>query len=532
MTSKLLAISAALVLCVQTQQAQVSAYTFSQSLGSYGSANTGTIVGIQFQDDDVTNVALPFNFVYNGSTYNNINVCANGYLSFNTLSGTEYTAISDATTSEVISAFGSNLLETTLASGDIAAGSPSITNISSAIGFSVGDVLFDLFGDFSSNPTITSIVGSTIVVNQNAINTVSAFDIINFSSTIKQSVSGTAPNRVCEFEFSKFSRLGIYDEALNFKVRLYETSNRIEFVYGAMVPGPDVTPSEVGLKGLSNTDYNSRKVVAPTTWSNSIASTNIADYCEFDFTTFPKNGQIYQWSPVTCTTPVLAVAPSATVSCSGSTVFLNASGATTYSWSNGTAVAQNTISPNSTTSYTLFGANTTCTAQLVYTQNVAALPSLSVSLTKSVICTGQTTSLTASGASSYSWNGVPGTSVNVISPTTNTTYTLVGSNGTCTAIQIVSQSVSNCTGINGESIATNQVYRAFPNPFNAQLNIENTSGKTLEITVSDALGRVVIVASVNDLATESLNTQSLQNGVYIVSLKADGISETKRFVKE
>lgn len=534
MKTKLLALSAAFMLSAQIQKAQVSAYTFSQMAGSYGSAVTGAFIGLPLQDDDVNTVTLPFTFSFNGSAYSSVDVCANGYIGFSGLTGTDYPPISDATTSLVISAFGTDLLMTSLIQGDIAIGSPSITNCTSVIGYSIGDVLFDWNSDFSSNPTIINIVGNTIVLNQNALNTVSPYDVLNMSGYIKQSVSGVSPNQICEFEFHKFSRFFTPDESLDFKIRLYETSNKIEIVYGTMVSSTSGFGSpEVGLKGNSNTDYNSRSVISSVNnWSNSTASTSNSDFCDFDPITFPVSGQIYQWTPVTCTVPVLAVAPSTTVSCSGSSVVLNASGATTYSWVNGPATAQNTVAPSSTTTYTLVGANTTCTSSLTYTQQVAQLPSIQVSTNNSLVCIGQTVSLTAVGASSYTWNGVAGSSLNIVSPTANTSYTVVGSNGTCTATQMISQAVSNCTGIDGATIAADRLYTAFPNPFTNVINVENTSGRILQVSVTDAIGRIVYSSSINDLSIEKINTESLQRGVYLVSLKGDGISETKRFVKD
>lgn len=89
MKTKLLAITGALLFGAFQQKAQVSAYTFTQSLSSYGAIGSGTMVGALMQDEDVNSVNLPFPFVFNGTTYTTVNVCANGYLSFNALSGFE-----------------------------------------------------------------------------------------------------------------------------------------------------------------------------------------------------------------------------------------------------------------------------------------------------------------------------------------------------------------------------------------------------------------------------------------------------------
>jgi hypothetical protein len=104
-------------------------------------------------------------------------------------------------------------------------------------------------------------------------------------------VSGTAPNRICEIEYRNFSRFNI-DEVMNFKIKLYETTNKIEFVYGAMISAPfGGDPGEIGLKGLSQMDFNSRTVTSPNVWSTSNAASSITDYCDFDSGLAPASGQ-------------------------------------------------------------------------------------------------------------------------------------------------------------------------------------------------------------------------------------------------
>lgn len=529
MKTKLLTIAAALLVCGQSN-AQVSAYSFTQFPGSYGSSVQGTVIGLQLQDDDVNTVTLPFPFTFNGQTYNSADISTNGCLSFTTLTGTEYSPVSDMSTSNVISAFGEDLLMTTFSAGDLTAGSPSITNMVSVTGFSVGDVLLDWNNDFASNPTIINIVGNTIVVNQNALNTASANDVLNNSGAIIQSISGVAPNRVCQFEYKRMSRLFVDFEGVNFKIRLYETSNRIEIIYGDVVSGPDATPVEVGLKGNTNADYNSRKVGSSNTWAASLPASIITDVCNFNINIAPVAGQVYQWTPPTCTVPVVVVASSNNAICSGNSAVLTASGATTYSWVSGPATAQNTVSPVATTVYTLIGANSSCTSSATFTQVVLAAPALSLSAAQATICAGQSTSLTASGATSYSWNGVAGNAVNVISPSTNSTYTLAASNGSCVATRTISQAVTNCTGI--DALANNtRLYAAYPNPFNALLELDNTSGAEVEVTLCDALGSLIYTGTAASSEKLKINTDNLPRGVYVLSVKGAMVSESKRLVK-
>lgn len=448
MKSKLLlAITAGFLFCSIQQKAQVSNYSFTQTLSTYGAPNTGTLVGVPIQLDEITQVNLPFSFTYNGVAHSTVMVGSNGHLSFDpTLAGYWwYDALYDSnnSSSEIIAPFSSQSFNGRVILGDMTSGSATLTNVTSTTGITVGTVFYDYLGDFSSNPTVVSVSGSTIVLSQAASSTMSGYPFFPIVGTLKQSVSGTTPNRICEFEYANYSRLYSLEETLNFKFRLYETSNKIEAVYGSMTLDINNTDQfAVGLKGTSSTDFNIRSVLSGVnTWSNSVAGTSIFDVCDLDNTTIPISGQSYMWGPVTCTVPVLGVTATNTVACAGASVVLTATGATTYSWSNGPSTSQQTVTPAATTVYTLTGANTTCTSSITYTQVVAITPTLTIASNNTVSCAGQSITLTANGATSYSWNATAATSVNVVSPTVTTTYSLTGSNGTCTATKNFTQTV-------------------------------------------------------------------------------------------
>jgi len=138
--------------------------------------------------------------------------------------------------------------------------------------------------------------------------------------------------------------------------------------------------------------------------------------------------------------PTLTVSSNTTV-CAGETVTLTASGAPGYTWT-----PAGTSAPNSATTtvaaywnetYTVTGGDGICNVQATVSVSVAPTPWMVV--TNTTICSGATVSLTASGATSYTWSpGGQNTATLVVSPATSTSYTVTGSNGTCTA-----QAVSN-----------------------------------------------------------------------------------------
>ncbi len=131
-----------------------------------------------------------------------------------------------------------------------------------------------------------------------------------------------------------------------------------------------------------------------------------------------------------------ANAGSNTSYCTGGSTTLNGSGGTTYSWSPAAGLSNSGISnpvanPTSTTTYTLTvtdanGCSNTASVQVT----VNPLPVITVSGALS-ICSGSSTSLTAGGATSYSWTPAAGlssttTQNTIAAPSNSMTYTITG----------------------------------------------------------------------------------------------------------
>lgn len=131
-------------------------------------------------------------------------------------------------------------------------------------------------------------------------------------------------------------------------------------------------------------------------------------------------------------TPTINItgAPTATF-CSGNTFSMTASGASTYTWSNGPTTATNLVTPTVVTIYTVTGSLGPCNSTKTISVNMITTPTVNVSTSANAICTGGNATLTAFGASTYSWNTSATNSIIVVSPTVNTTYTVTGYNGSC-----------------------------------------------------------------------------------------------------
>lgn len=159
---------------------------------------------------------------------------------------------------------------------------------------------------------------------------------------------------------------------------------------------------------------------------------------------------------------------------------------------------------------------------------VANTPTVSAVSSTSLLCTGQSATLTASGASTYSWMPSGSGSSIVVSPTTTTTYSVVGSNSVCSGSASVVQNVSACTGI--QAIASATGLKIYPNPNNGSF-VVSTEAIPSEIVVTDVLGNKVYSVKPNT-STVSIDIHSFEQGIYFVNVKTDKGNTITKVIKE
>ena len=213
--------------------------------------------------------------------------------------------------------------------------------------------------------------------------------------------------------------------------------------------------------------------------------------------------------------PAPSVGSSAITStfCAGANTTLNATGATTYSWSPSTGLsattgASVTATPVSNQTYTVTGTNSSgCTNTSTVALTVHPKPIITCNPSTPNYCPGGNASLTASGGTTYSWSPSTGLSASTgsgvtASPSSTQTYTLTGTDANgCTNTSTVTVTVdpvpsvpvitaagpvltTSATGVtyqwylNGTIIAgaTSQSYTATVFPGNYTVMVTNTAG--------------------------------------------------------
>ncbi len=114
--------------------------------------------------------------------------------------------------------------------------------------------------------------------------------------------------------------------------------------------------------------------------------------------------------------------------CTGAVTTLTATGANTYVWStteNGESIS---VSPSSTTTYTVTGYDSKgCQAVATKVLNVEALPVVAVTGTKT-ICVGQSTTLTATGGNTFVWDNGETTNSITVAPAATQSYVVTVTN--------------------------------------------------------------------------------------------------------
>jgi hypothetical protein len=247
--------------------AQVNAYPFAQTSGTYAPITGGTVLGDTSLDEQrfvdpavpaggttTSGVGFPigFNFTFNGLVFDKLAINTNGWISLgqssltpsvNMASGSSYTLVLSQTST---------------------ATPPLLRN-------RIAGFAMDLDAQTGSELRIETI--------------------------------GSTPNRVCVIQWKKFRKYSFTNnigDDINFQIRLSETLNKVEVVYGTMTSNVNSAAPQVGLSGTTNADFNIRTTT--TNWSSTSAGTVNTDVCSFSASVKPSSGQTYTWTfPTACT---------------------------------------------------------------------------------------------------------------------------------------------------------------------------------------------------------------------------------------
>jgi len=225
------------------------------------------------------------------------------------------------------------------------------------------------------------------------------------------------------------------------------------------------------------------------------------------------------------------VVSSATI-CPTKIATLTASGSSGgYTWTPGPLTgASQTLSPAGTQVYNVVGTNGTCNGNGNGT--VTVLPGAAPNVPNALICSGSPTLMTATGATSYTWN--PGNltgSSQTYSPSANTTYTVLGATGSCTGqttfvintttvlagVSISPATTTLCTGqttVLTASGAASYTWNTSANTTTLLATAPTTSVYTVTGKTGNCSGTASATVNISTCAGISQNTGELVSAIY------------------
>jgi hypothetical protein len=214
--------------------------------------------------------------------------------------------------------------------------------------------------------------------------------------------------------------------------------------------------------------------------------------------------------------------------CLGQGFTITPSGANTYTYSS--IFAQVTPPTANVFNYSVTGTSTNgCVGNLaISTVTVYALPVLTLTPTRASICVKETTTITATGASNYSWSTNSTSAQISVAPVTNTMYTIIGidSKG-CSNTGSVNINVLKCTGL--PDAEQHSGLSVFPNPSNGIYNLKCES--ELTFSVYNMLGDLILKQTV-DKGLHSINLESFPSGTYLLRTDGPGNVYQKMLIKQ
>lgn len=300
----------------------------------------------------------------------------------------------------------------------------------------------------------------------------------------------------------------------------------------AITPVPDLCPDSPIYTIQTTPPGGSFISSSPALTSNGLITPTLAS--------FGTNTFVYSQAIGTCVasasgsffinTPPLIFISGATTLCEGLYTTLLANGASTYTWSNLVTTPFTTVNPIVTTIYSVTGTDALTNCSSMKTITVTVLPKPVLNITgDTLICEGESTTLTAGGANLYFWNTGTNTSTLSVSPSANTSYSVTGSNlpGNCTASMAVQINVTDCTGLSEVNTPVNTC-QIFPNPTEGVFQIKND--ELLTITILDCFGKIIMQSQFN-IGNHTVDLGDTPDGIYLIKLSRGSESTFFKLIK-
>jgi hypothetical protein len=155
-------------------------------------------------------------------------------------------------------------------------------------------------------------------------------------------------------------------------------------------------------------------------------------------------------------------------------------------------------------------------APITKTISINPLPIIQINASSMTVCLNAATNLIATGGVSYLWNNGSQNASIVVTPQTNTMYTVTGTHANgCSNTKTVSIVVDNCTKISDHANPF-EAFNIYPNPFSENINLKLPEEGVYFLNIYDGLGKLNYHTKCDNQSRIQLN--DIYSGIYYVSI--------------
>ena len=331
---------------------------------------------------------------------------------------------------------------------------------------------YNMTSNYTVTPTSPMCITNTLVCTNTSVNSVVAenymFNLAKFCK--KWGVTATGLDSVYTWNFSdgtgrftnknqnhNYTAAGIFNDSLI--VKNYSWSTAANCIDRKVIPITVVSQPTVVLTPAASTVCTGATATITASGATTYAwqggqSTASATYAPSSNTTYSVTGtnacgtSVKTASVAVTSVAVINAVSSSPAICAGQSSTLTAAGATTYTWNPSATLSSAfgstvTATPTGNTTYTITGVSSCGTATTTLVQNVTPNPTVTVVSSTTAVCNGSSATLTASGATTYTWMPTGGGSAAAtVNPSTSTTYTVQGTTASCSSTKTVALTVN------------------------------------------------------------------------------------------
>lgn len=217
----------------------------------------------------------------------------------------------------------------------------------------------------------------------------------------------------------------------------------------------------------------------------------------------------------------------------GGQVATQGAGTINWTWNPGainsntaTVTPVNTGTSSATESYTVTALDpaNTCTNSAIVTVTVNPNPVVTAMASNTLACTGSNVTLTANGATTYSWSSGGNTQTVTVSPSGNTTYTVTGASNGCSSTATVSISTIASPTV---TVTATQTLLCDDGSTGSSVLTANTAATSYTWSTGDNTQTTTVTPTVTTVYTVTVNDGTCDNSATITVMVSNctGVKE-------